>query len=489
MGKKIILICFLLLFSLSNSKLEENFVQLPMNVICSNLEDPLNEAFLFGKDESAFSFKTDYLDTSNIFDSQKIEADTQFEASISKENDTITYKLSCRLWKADDNRINSICRFKGQAKDGLYLLNNASFIYNNNYNIVISSKCSAFKIIQYDFNIPFLYAPKQVINNTNDKDFFELKFNIELYNDEKLILFRMKGRWDQTFDLENCEKMNKQITCKVSKELFLTNARESLQYSYLITVIKGLVFPYMFEGVDEIKVNNNIEKKDIYVQITKLLQKVTENYGTIVYETNVTDILDLTFYEFKVTTSNLDLYCTLKKVKKDPLFFICSIGRLSPGDKTLGDIKQTIVIEDDNINYKFFILPVNNSEVFKVLEGKGGFPFYSHPQTFDYTKESSVLLFSVGDRLDNVEGISLNIEKGNLSCTYAKNFFRCDVPKSHFDGKANGDYYFYYTNKLGERMRLYGLSPAKVILSEKENYSTWFNKSTILVFALLCLLF
>ena len=75
MGKKIILICFLLLFSLSNSKLEENFVQLPMNVICSNLEDPLNEAFLFGKDE--FSFKTDYLDTSNIFDSQKIEADTQ----------------------------------------------------------------------------------------------------------------------------------------------------------------------------------------------------------------------------------------------------------------------------------------------------------------------------------------------------------------------------------------------------------------------------
>ena len=62
------------------------------------------------------------------------------------------------------------------------------------------------KITQYDFNIPFLYAPKQVINNNNDKDFFEIKFNIELYNNEKLILFRFKGRWDETFGIENCEK-------------------------------------------------------------------------------------------------------------------------------------------------------------------------------------------------------------------------------------------------------------------------------------------
>ena len=178
-----------------------------------------------------------------------------------------------------------------------------------------------------------------------------------------------------------------------------------------------------------------------------------------------------------------------KKGKKRSFIFYFSIGRLTLGDKTLGNINQTIVIEDDNINYKFFILPVNNSEVFKVVEGNGGFPFYSHPQTFDYTKEPSIHLFLAGDSLDDVEGISLNIEKGNLSCTYAKKFLQCDVPKRHFDGKSNGDYYFYYTNKLGEKMRLYGLSPAKVILSEKENYSTWLNKSTILVFALLCLLF
>ena len=127
--------------------------------------------------------------------------------------------------------------------------------------------------MQYDFNIPFLYSPKQVINNNNDKDFFELKFNIENYNNEKLILYSKKRRWDETFGLKNCEKKNYQLICKVSKESILSHASESLQNSYLITVLKELDFPYMFEGVDEIEIKNDkVEKKDIYVQITKLVK-------------------------------------------------------------------------------------------------------------------------------------------------------------------------------------------------------------------------
>ena len=208
MVKKIILLNFLLLFSLSNSKLEENLVQLPMNVFCSSIENPADNSWFFGKDESGFSFKTDYYDNENIFDSQKIESETHFETSISGKSDSSIYKLSCRLWKADDNNINSICRFKGQLKNDSYYLNNANFIYNNNYNISISCKCNTFKITQYNFNIPFLYAPKQIIDINNDKNYFELKFNIELYNNEILIFFNMDIGWGSTFDLENCEKIN-----------------------------------------------------------------------------------------------------------------------------------------------------------------------------------------------------------------------------------------------------------------------------------------
>ena len=100
-------------------------------------------------------------------------------------------------------------------------------------------------------------------------------------------------------------KKNNQLICKVSKESILSHASESLQNSYLITVLKELDFPYMFEGVDEIEIKNDkVEKKDIYVQITKLVKKVTESNGIIVYETNVTDILDLTLRGFDIHSSN-----------------------------------------------------------------------------------------------------------------------------------------------------------------------------------------
>jgi hypothetical protein len=178
----------------------------------------------------------------------------------------------------------------------------------------------------------------------------------------------------------------------------------------------------------------------------------------------------------------------LKKSEKDPLLLICNIGK-DIGEKSLGSIDKMIVLGNLNINYNFFIIPVTNSEVFKVIEGNGGLPIFSSPKTFDYTKESSVHLFLAGERLDDIQGISMNIDNGNFSCVYAKKFKQCDVPKSHFDGKTDGDYYFYYTNKQGEKVRLYELSPAKVILSGKGNNSIWINKASLLLFALLCLLF
>ena len=38
----------------------------------------------------------------------------------------------------------------------------------------------------------------------------------------------------------------------------------------LETLINELYFPYVFDGVERIIVNSNIEKKNIYVQITKI---------------------------------------------------------------------------------------------------------------------------------------------------------------------------------------------------------------------------
>ena len=159
-----------------------------MNVTCKSLEKPLNDEVSFGKDESGFSFQTEYFDNQNIFDSQKIETETPFEISIREKSDTNTYKMSCRLWKTDDNRINSICRIQGQVQSGRYYLNDASFTYNN-YNIIISSNCGTFKVVQYDFSIPYLYAPKQVINNNNVSQKIYLDFLYYIYIKEILKVF------------------------------------------------------------------------------------------------------------------------------------------------------------------------------------------------------------------------------------------------------------------------------------------------------------
>ena len=183
MGKRIIFfISVFLLFQLSNQILEEDLKPLEINIICQDAY------FIFGKDEGAFTFETDYTDDSNIFDQNKIEEATKFQTTISiyKENADNEYNVTCRLWKADNN-INLICKYTGKIQNEKYILNSANFIYDK-YNITIGSKCEKFEIDRKDFNFPFLYSGKQTINNNNEQDSFELKFNIESYHNENLFL-------------------------------------------------------------------------------------------------------------------------------------------------------------------------------------------------------------------------------------------------------------------------------------------------------------
>ena len=64
---------------------------------------------------------------------------------------------------------------------------------------------------------------------------------------------------------------------------------------------------FSFSGVNQITIKNSIAaKKDIDVQITKLLKKNTEKGAVIAYETNVTDILEITTNKFLLSSSNLE---------------------------------------------------------------------------------------------------------------------------------------------------------------------------------------
>ena len=211
-----------------------------------------------------------------------------------------------------------------------------------------------------------MYSGKQTINNNNETNYFELKFNIEIYNKENLILFPPGGNWDQAFNLEKCEIKNKQLICKITKNKIFQFISERVLSVYLVSMFKGYDSFYLFSGVAPIEVNSTVvPKKDIYIKITKLLKKNTEKGAIIAYESNVTDILELSTQKFELCSSNLDVECLFKKSEKNPLILICDIKYEMEGEKFLGEINETIKVNGIHNLYNFLILPVNNAEIFQ----------------------------------------------------------------------------------------------------------------------------
>ena len=167
----------------------------------------------------------------------------------------------------------------------------------------------------------------------------------------------------------------------------------------MVTAIKEIDSIYRFVDAQTITViwNSEKEKENIYVKITKLLKNVTEAHGTMIYETNVTDILDIHTNLFSLKSSNIDLMqCIFRKYGKEPLLLVCRV-LVSSGDRTLGEIDKMYTLKYINVNYNFHILPVNNSEKFHIMIREGGFPYFSNPKVFDYTLESSILLLLAGE--------------------------------------------------------------------------------------------
>ena len=154
------------------------------------------------------------------------------------------------------------------------------------------------------------------------------------------------------------------------------------------------------------------------------------------------------------------------------------------GEKFLGEINETIELKGIHNLYNFFILPVNNSEIFNISDESGAYIMYYNPQTLNFKSQSYIDLCVVGERWKNVEEISLNREKGGFECVDNSYFKRCNVTKSHFDGKKNGNYYFYYKNKVGEMEKMYEIFPAKVILTDDSGK----NKISMILMALIILL-
>lgn len=92
---------------------------------------------------------------------------------------------------------------------------------------------------------------------------------------------------------ENCETKQNEVICKISKEKILLVLHNNYSELHLISLNDNVGYINLdlvyFDYNYEIK-----EKEDIFISITKLLVNTTEKFSPIAYETNVTDIPEIT---------------------------------------------------------------------------------------------------------------------------------------------------------------------------------------------------
>ena len=182
-----------------------------------------------------FYFDTEFNDTeTNYFDSSDIEEKTSYKTYISVSQHPFydSYETTCRLWKPKIDNLKLLCKITDRNffGTGNYELDSSKFNYKS-YQININSTTPLFKINYQHFYIAFLYADEQTIQIEEGKNYFELKFKFEEYNNENLYLYSN----DVYLYLNNCSKNAKNLICKVEKEdiegiLYYKNQKFDIYY-------------------------------------------------------------------------------------------------------------------------------------------------------------------------------------------------------------------------------------------------------------------
>ena len=422
------------------------------------------------------AFKTEYNDgSSNIFDLSDIENKTIQTTELKEQNSGNTFITRCRLWKSTKGDISLFCNIEeniGFISEGFYKITMESYSFEyKDYQIIISFDQFGFNLKQLKEQIPFIYSNEQEINIEEQTDTYNLKFKLGDYHNEYLIL---NDLFNLPILVDKCSIEEKDLLCQITKD----NIEEKLvKNSNLFNIYyyndgKEL---YLSPFIGDITINHyEVHKENIYIGITKLLDNYISKSNVITYETNVTNIKNV-HAKFKFNyNSEQTLDCYLKKAETKPLLFYC----YPPGDKnyfSLGEIKQTIPLEDVNINYNFYIEPVTNNEKVEIV-GDGAKATFSYPYELDFTSKNTTTIYYLMNNVWNTYSIRLNPDANDIQCVNKEDYMKiCEVPISHFENKISGIYYSYHLitiNYKDKYIPYYELSPIKVILPENNKNIT-----------------
>lgn len=426
---------------------------------------------------------TEWFPILNIVNTKK---ETFFEATISNSEQK-SFKLPCGIWKEDeDSYLLIFCNVNEEIPKGEWSLklNQVSFDYKN-YSITLVAE-SDFNFTKKDEEILDLYSDKQTINLDDGNESYDLKFKIVSYNNNKIGL-----NWIKILD--DCKQVNDELICTLTKKKIeeittVLQGKAYFQVIYINEEYRVRKFP-LIPKIDIIY--KNIQKKNINILITNLIEKVTEHDTCIAYETDVTDIdnvyMDLESFElpFENGENEENFSCTLRKYDENPLLLVCFANRR--GGYWLKEITQEIPLDTTlNIKYNFIIKPVKILDKLELDRDRAGsFIMMLTPEVLDFTEKDSLTIEYYIENPDSLTGITFNENEDDLVCeTVGKGAKRCTVPKSHFKGKNNGYYFTKHQNHLSGKSFSYEAPPIKVILSNSSSNSKFisFYLTSLLLF-------
>ena len=272
--------------------------------------------------QGTLSFVLNYNDSeTNIFNASDIEEKTSFKTTIVVDNAN-TFNVDCKLWKPIEEKLNMFCKLNDNLEYGKleFNLNPSSFDYNGTKFTIIQHK--TLYLFQLNETIPFLYSSKQVLNIEENTETYYLKFKLGEYHNEPLVI---RGMSFGFLVLDECTEKGKELLCKIEKdkiEEYVANNGQKLSIYYVFLYSKGNFDfeAYNIYSIYGIHINYNLIKKDIYVEITRLLEDNINLYNTIAYETNVTNITNVYSNLFEL---QYNLQCCLKKSEGIALTIIC----------------------------------------------------------------------------------------------------------------------------------------------------------------------
>ena len=320
-----------------------------------------------------------------------------------------------------------------------------------------------------DYEEPILHAEIQTIKMNDRILSYTLKFKIEVYNNEILLLITDGNE----IVLDNCKEDNKELICSLEKNILLS-IMETNSISFQLGYISNETYEKKLFDADTIYVKYS-QKKDIRINIMKLLVNCTETYRSIAYETDVyeTPIISTSFtnkfnLEFENTNKETAIaQCRLAKYEIGLLFVLCELKN-AEGEYHLKVIENEIILDEINVNYNFIIQPVKNKETFVISNGVKSTGYKVYNRDLDFSKQDSFEILYYFQNSKEIKNIKLNdtaITELDCKDTGGNKIKNCIVKRNHFSGKKNGFYYASYENHCGKRAVLYEFEPAKVVFN------------------------